>query len=163
MQNVCRGFMFMEKTQARARTHGATHERSVDVGIISSVLELIFNRGIFKPFTVQDEYHLSHHFLMFVSSRRPHGAHSDPSVKLTKCLTDCITKLPVAYNQSFLSPCKSSVCKIHDINDVQGPTCRFNSAAPCVPSVEHFGAKRQNAKCGKLQKKKKIYKPRRFS
>lgn len=67
MQNVCRGFLFVEKTHARVRphTHGATHARSVDVGIISSVLELIFNRGIFKPFTIQDGYHLSHHFLMF--------------------------------------------------------------------------------------------------
>lgn len=41
-------------------------ERSEDVGIISTMLELIFNRGIFKTFTIQDSHHLSHHFLMYV-------------------------------------------------------------------------------------------------
>lgn len=74
-----------------------TLERSGDVGIISTMLRLIFHRGIFKTFTIHDLYYL-HHVLMYMGSSRPHDALSDLSVKLTKWLADCITIPPVANN-----------------------------------------------------------------
>lgn len=41
-------------------------ERSEVVKMISTMLELIINRGIFKTSMIEDLYHLSHHFLMYV-------------------------------------------------------------------------------------------------
>lgn len=95
------------REHARTRARGAIQGRSVDVGIISSTHESIFNGADLQTLrhTRWVSSPRSSFFDAHVERRRAGWGgctRSDPSAEATKCLTDCITTPPVAYNPVFL-------------------------------------------------------------